>query len=247
MLGHFRATGIKQPLIETISALGRLAVATLLVDFAVEVFNLVRIQNHDLVFFRAYRKGFRRVPGLRKSPGSTARRGWWYQSVMSREVFVNLRYAGIIGETRGESQHTAWTANCPKTGQKNGTKGYKKACFTPWSKGTAYTIRSLFDASKRLCAARARIMRPCPRARTRACEKSVGLPVLGKWPANGQRTAKECGQIVVSRPGRPSGPRQGACTCRSRSSFRRSGVGCRRSIVGGDRLRCREASLRILR
>ena len=82
MLGHFRAKGIKQPLIETISALGRLAVATLQVDFVEEVLNLVRIQNHDLVFFRAYRKGFRRVPGLRKSPGSTARRGWWYQSVM---------------------------------------------------------------------------------------------------------------------------------------------------------------------
>ena len=185
-----------------------------------EVFNLVRIQNHDLGLFRANRKGFRRVPGLRKSPGSTARRGWWYQSVMSREVFVNLRYAGIIGETRGESQHTAWTANCPKTGQKNGTKGYKKACFTAWSKGTAYTIRSLFDASKRLCAARARIMRPCPRARMRTREKSVSLPVLGKWPANGQRTAKECGQIVVSRPGRPSGPRRGAYTCNSRSQNR---------------------------
>ena len=50
--------------------------------FAVEVFNLVRIQNHDLGLFRANRKGFRRVPGLRKSPRSTARRGWWYQSVM---------------------------------------------------------------------------------------------------------------------------------------------------------------------
>ena len=194
MLGHFRATGIKQPLIETISALGRLAVATLQVDFAVEVFNLVRIQNHDLGLFRANRKGFRRVPGLRKSPGSTARRGWWYQSVMSREVFVNLRYAGIIGETGGKSQHTAWTANCPKTVQKNGTKGYKKACFTAWSKGTAYTIRNLFIAIKRFRAARARIMRPCPRARTRTREKSVGLPVLGKWPKDGQRMWSDCGQ-----------------------------------------------------
>ena len=243
MLGHFRATGIKQPLIETISALGRLAVATLLVDFAVEVFNLVRIQNHDLVFFRAYRKGFRRVPGLRKSPGSTARRGWWYQSVMSREVFVNLRYAGIIGETRGESQHTAWTANCPKTVQKNGTKGYKKACFTAWSKGTAYT-RDTFFTREKCVVPRARAL--CARALARAREHARNRSVY-RFSANGQRTAKECGQIVVSRPGRPSGPRQGACTCRSRSSFRRSGVGCRRSIVGGDRLRCREASLRILR
>lgn len=193
MLGHFRAAGIKQALIETISALGRLAVATVPVDFAVKVFNLVRIQNHDLGFVRANRKGFRRVPGLRKSPGSTARRGWGYQSVIRLEVGMNLRYAGIIGETRGESQHTAWTANCPKTGQKRQIKGCEKACFTAWSKGTAYT-RDTFFTREKCVVPRARIMRPCPRARTRTREKSVGLPVLGKWPKDGQRTWSDCGQ-----------------------------------------------------
>ena len=155
---------------------------------------------------------------------------------------MNLRYVGIIGETRGESQHTAWTANCPKTGQKRQIKGCEKACFTAWSKGTAYTIRNLFIAIKRFSAARARIMRPCPRARTRTREKSVSLPVLGKWPANGQRTAKECGQIVVSRPGRPSEPRRGAYTCRCCNSFLRSGWECSLLVVAVVRLRFREAS-----
>lgn len=193
MLGHFRAAGIKQALIETISALGRLAVATVPVDFVEEVFNLVRIQNHDLGFVRANRKGFRRVPGLRKSPGATARRGWWYQSVMSREVFVNLRYAGIIGETGGESQHTAWTENCPKTVKKNGTKGCKKTCFTAWSKGTAYT-RDTFLTRQKCVVPRARALcaRAIARARAHARNRSVY-----RFSANGRQKAKGRPKNVV--------------------------------------------------
>lgn len=89
---------------------------------------------------------------------------------------MNLRYAGIIGETRGESQHTAWTANCPKTGQKRQIKGCKKTCFTAWSKGTAYT-RDTFISQYKCVMPRARIMRTGTHAHTRVREKSGRLSV----------------------------------------------------------------------
>lgn len=109
------------------------------------------------------------------------------------EVIVNLRYAGIIGETRGESQHTDWTANCPKTVQKNGTKGYKKACFTAWSKGTAYTRDTFFTREKCVVPrARALCARALARARAHARNRSVY-----RFSANGRQMAKGRPKNVV--------------------------------------------------